>query len=94
MKTAQRFKAWAVIRSFASKATVMMASRSLRPNEVPLRQAPEWSLNGREKVVAKNGPFSLAFYQIVALMLPQRSVLAGRLDELVVATVFPPYVTS
>jgi hypothetical protein len=42
-------------------------------------------LNGREKVVAKNGPFSLAFCQIVALMLPHRSVVASRLDELVVA---------
>jgi hypothetical protein len=31
------------------------------------------SLNGREKVVEKNGPFSLLCYQIVALILPQRS---------------------
>jgi hypothetical protein len=31
-------------------------------------------LNGREKVFAKNGPFSLAFCQMVALMLPHRSV--------------------
>jgi hypothetical protein len=41
--------------------------------------------------VAKNGPFSLTFCQIVALMLPHRSVVAGRLDELLVAMVFPPY---
>jgi len=34
-------------------------------------------LNGREKVVAKNGPFSLTFCQMVALMLPHRSVFAG-----------------
>jgi hypothetical protein len=34
-------------------------------------------LNGREKVVEKNGPFSLTFCQIVALMLPHRSVFAG-----------------
>jgi hypothetical protein len=31
-------------------------------------------LNGREKVVAKNGPFSLAFCQIVALMFLHRNV--------------------
>lgn len=33
----------------------MSASRSLRPHEVLLRQVP--GLIGREKVVAKNGPF-------------------------------------
>jgi hypothetical protein len=44
-------------------------------------------LNGREKVVAKNGPFSLTFCQIVALMLPHRSVFAGCL---LVAILFPP----
>jgi hypothetical protein len=44
-------------------------------------------LNGREKVVAKNGPFSLVFSQIVALMLPHRSVLAGLLW---VVILFPP----
>ena len=44
------------------------------------------------EVVAKNGPFSLTFCQIVALMFPHRSVVAGRLDELVVAMVFPPCV--
>jgi hypothetical protein len=38
------------------------------------RQAPDWSLNGRAKVVAKNGPFSLVFCHIVAFMLLQRSV--------------------
>lgn len=65
--------------SFASKATFMSASRSLRQNEVPLRQAPDSSLNGRKKVVAKTGPVSLTFCQIVALMLPHRSVVAGRL---------------
>jgi hypothetical protein len=53
---------------------------------VPLRQAPDWSLNGRAKLVAKNGPFSLTFCQIVALILPQRSVLVG----LLVAILFPP----
>jgi hypothetical protein len=40
----------------------------------------ELILDGREKVVAKNGPFSLTFCQIVTLMLPHRSVVAGRLD--------------
>lgn len=72
----------------------MSASRSLRPNEVPLRQAPALSLNGREMGVAKNGPFSLTFCQIVVLMLPHRSVVASRLDELLVALVFPSCVTS
>jgi hypothetical protein len=47
-------------------------------------------LNGREKVVAKNGPFSLTFCQIVALMFPHRSVVAGCLDELLLAISFPP----
>jgi hypothetical protein len=47
-------------------------------------------LNGQEKVVAKNDPFSLAFYQIVALMFPHRSVVAGCLDELLLAISFPP----
>jgi hypothetical protein len=37
---AERFTLWAAIHSVASKATFMSASRSLRPNEVPLRQAP------------------------------------------------------
>src|SRR5262249_17648537 len=55
---------------------------------VPLRQAPDRSLNGREKVVAKNDPFSLTFCQIVALMLPHRSVWVGFL--LLVAILFPP----
>jgi hypothetical protein len=32
-------------------------------------------LTGREKVIAKNGPFSLTFCQIVALMFPHRSVV-------------------
>jgi hypothetical protein len=40
----------------------------LSPNEAPLRHAPDRSLNGREKVVAKNGPFSLSFSQTVALI--------------------------
>jgi len=44
-------------------------------------------LNGREKVVEKNGPFSLLFSQIVALMLPHRSWFAGLL---LVAILFPP----
>jgi len=39
------------------------------------------------KNCAKNGPFSLVFSQIVALMLPHRSVFAGLL---LVAIVFPP----
>src|SRR5574337_479554 len=34
---------------------------------------------GREKVVEKNRPFSLTFCRIVALMLPHRSVVTGRL---------------
>jgi hypothetical protein len=42
---------------------------------------------GGEKVVAKNGPLSLVFCQIVALMLPHRSVFAGCLF---VAILFPP----
>ena len=42
---------------------------------------------GGEKVVAKNGPFSLTFCQIVALMLPHRSVFAGLL---LVAIFLPP----
>jgi hypothetical protein len=33
--------------------------------------------DGREKVVAKNGPFSLTFCQIVPLMLPQRRRVSG-----------------
>ena len=45
------------IHSLASSATFRRASRSWRPNEVPLCQAPDWSLNGREKIVEKNGPF-------------------------------------
>jgi hypothetical protein len=64
---------------FALHVTVARVSRSLRPNEAPLRHAPDWSLNGREKVVEKNGPFSLTFCQIVALMLPHRSRFAGLL---------------
>jgi hypothetical protein len=51
------------------------------------RHAPDRSLNGQENVVAKNGPFSLTFCQIVALMLRHRSVLAGLL---LVAILFPP----
>lgn len=38
----------------------------------------------------KNGPFSLTLCQIMALMFPHRSVVAGRLDELWVALFFPP----
>nr|WP_281722463.1 hypothetical protein [Nitrosomonas nitrosa] len=60
----------------------------MRPDEVPLRHSPARSLNGRKKVVAKNGPFSLTFCQIVASMLPQCSVVAGRFDELLVAMVY------
>ena len=43
--------------SLVSCATGTRASRSLRPNEGPLRPVPDRSLNGREKVVEKNGPF-------------------------------------
>ena len=49
---------------------------------------PDSSLKGREKVVAKNGPFSLVFRHIMALMLPQRSVREGFL--LLIAILFPP----
>jgi hypothetical protein len=45
-------------------------------------------LNGREKVVEKNWVFPLLFCQIVALMLPHRSVFAGLL---LVAILFPPW---
>jgi hypothetical protein len=45
-------------------------------------------LKGREKVVEKNGPFALSFYQVVALMLPHRSRFAGLL---LVAILFPPW---
>ena len=44
-------------------------------------------LEGREKVVAKNGLFSLTFCQIVVLMLPHRSLFAGCS---LVAILFPP----
>jgi hypothetical protein len=44
-------------------------------------------LNGREKIAEKNGPFSLVFSKIVALMLPDRSWFAG---VLLVAILFPP----
>ena len=53
------------------------AATSLRPNEVPVRRMPDGSLSGREKVVEKNGPFSLTFSQIVALMFAHRGVFAG-----------------
>jgi hypothetical protein len=39
------------------------------------------------KNCAKNGPFSLTFCQIVALMLPHRSQFEGLL---LVAILFPP----
>jgi hypothetical protein len=39
--------------------------------------SPDRSLNGREKVVEKKGPFSLTFCQIVALMLPHPRMFAG-----------------
>jgi len=42
---------------------------------------------GRENVVEKKSPFSLTFCQIVALMLPHRSLFAGLL---LVAILFPP----
>ncbi|QPD02294.1 MAG: hypothetical protein Nkreftii_000068 [Candidatus Nitrospira kreftii] len=40
----------------------------------------------------ESGLFSLTFCQIVALMFPHRDVVAGRLDELLVAMVSPPLV--
>ena len=40
------------------------------------------------KVVEKNGPFSLTICQMVALMLPHRSVFAGCL---LVAILVPPW---
>jgi hypothetical protein len=51
-------------------------------------------MNGREEVVAKNGPFSLTFCQIVALMVPHRIMVAGRLDDVLVTMVFPSCVPS
>jgi hypothetical protein len=44
-----------------------------------------------EKGRGEKGPFSLTFCQIVAWMLPHRRVVAGRLDELLVAMMFPPW---
>lgn len=41
-----------------------------------------------KNVVAKNRPFSLTFFQIVALMFPHRNLVAGRLDEVLVAMMF------
>jgi hypothetical protein len=52
-------------------------------------QASDWSLNGLEVVVAKIGPFSLTFCQIVGLMSPHRSLVAGRFDECLVAMAYP-----
>ena len=57
------------------------AFRSLGQDEVPFRHSPDWSLTGHEKVVAKNGPFSLTFCQVVTLMFPHHSVVSGRLDD-------------
>ena len=88
MEAGPHFKACAEIQFLASRATLRRASRSLRPDEVPSRHAPDWSLNGRANVVAKNGPFSMVFSQIVALMLPHHSWLAGCL---LVAIVCPPW---
>lgn len=53
-------------------------------------QTFDWSLNGRDKVVAKLGPFWLTFCQIVDLMLPHPTMIACRLAELLVAILFPP----
>src|SRR5512145_1831011 len=89
LEAAQRFKRRAAIHSFASYATVSSASRSFRPNEVPLLHLPDRSLYDLLKVVEKNGPFLLVFSQIVALTIPRRSVVAGLL--LVVAILFPPW---
>jgi len=66
----------------------MSASRSLRPNKVAFYLSPARSLNSTGKCLEKSGPFSLTFCQIVALMFPHRSVVAGRLDEWLVAICF------
>jgi len=58
----------------------------IEPNEVPIAPCAGLIL-GRENVAEKNGPFSLTFCQIVALMLPHRSWFAG---FLLVAILFPP----
>ncbi len=63
----------------------MRGSRPFRLIAVLLHLAPGWSLHGRGKVVAKSGPFPLTFCQIVPLMFQHRSVVAGRLDEMLVA---------
>ena len=47
----------------------------------------EWA----EKVVAKNGPFSVTFFQIVALILPHHSAFA---PCLLVGILFPPFKTA
>ncbi len=44
----------------------------------------EWSKEGR----GENRLFPLTFCQIVALMLPHHSVVAGRSDDVVVAILF------
>jgi hypothetical protein len=54
----------------------------------PVAPRPGLILERVEKVVEKNRPFSLVFSQIVALMLPHRSVFAGLL---LVAILFPPW---
>lgn len=51
----------------------LSASRHERQSN-PWRHAPDWSFNGREKVVEKNGPFSLTFCQIVAYVATSQCV--------------------
>jgi hypothetical protein len=88
MEAGPRFKARAEIQSLASRTTLRRAARSLRPDEIPSHHALDWSLNGRENVVPKNGPFSMVFSQIAALMLPHHSWFAG---WLLAAIVCPPW---
>jgi hypothetical protein len=76
-----------LIHSLASRAAFIRLSRSREPNEVPFFQVPVASRKGREKVAEKNRPSFPLFCQIVALMLPERMVVAG-FD---VAMFFPPF---
>ena len=78
------------IHSLASRAAFMRLSRSRDPNENPFFQLPFSSRKGREKVAEKNRPSFPLFCQIVALMLPERMVVAG----FEVAMFFPPFVVK
>jgi hypothetical protein len=66
-----------VIHSFASSATFISDSRSLKPKVLAFRQAPFWSLNEREKVAEKNGPFDPSLSHIAALIVPWRRISWG-----------------